>query len=127
MGNRTSIYEQDGDGPKWQSHSAACPACASILAVYGIVRAPQRPKNLLALGLTPRGLTREQAAEYVGVTPGTFDTWRGRRLLPPPMRSTQRWDIRALDRALDNLDQSGLLRAATPEAEDPYFAALKDL
>lgn len=54
-------------------------------------------------GITPRGLTREGAAEYCGIEPATFDDWRQRKLIPGPMPGTKRWDRKALDLALDRL------------------------
>lgn len=54
-------------------------------------------------GIVPRGLTREDAAEYCGVTAWTFDDWRRRNLIPDPMPGTKRWDRKALDLALDQL------------------------
>lgn len=54
-------------------------------------------------GITPRGLTREDAAAYCGVTPWTFDEWRRNELVPGPMPGTKRWDRKALDLALDRL------------------------
>lgn len=77
----------------------------------------------LPAGIIPRGLTREQAAEYVGVEPATFDKYRQRDLLPGPMRGTMRWDRRALDRAMDRL--SGLDEQSPARVEeDPYMAGL---
>lgn len=53
-----------------------------------------------------RCLTREQAAEYCGLTPDGFDDWRRRGLIPGPLDGTRRWDRKAIDIALDKL--SGL-------------------
>jgi hypothetical protein len=62
---------------------------------------------MLPPNLPPRGLTREQAAEYVGCeTVSAFSDWVRRGLVPGPMKGTQRWDRKALDAALDRL--SGL-------------------
>ncbi|MGI9506592.1 MAG: hypothetical protein ACR2RE_26420 [Geminicoccaceae bacterium] len=55
------------------------------------------------LGIVPRGLTREDAAEYCGVTAWTLDKYVQRNLLPGPMPGTKRWDRKALDIALDRL------------------------
>ncbi|MFH6783041.1 MULTISPECIES: hypothetical protein [Methylobacterium] len=66
----------------------------------------------LPIGMLPRGLTREQAAEYCGCeTVEAFDAWVRRKIVPPAMPGTRRWDRKAIDRALDRL--SGLL---APEA-----------
>ena len=51
--------------------------------------------------LQPRGLTREAAAAYCGLTPEGFDQWVKRGLVPGPIPGTQRWDRKAIDAALD--------------------------
>lgn len=57
----------------------------------------------------PAGLRRETAAEYVGISPGKFDDWVERGLMPPPKRQDGvvvwlRW---ALDEALAALPEQG--------------------
>lgn len=59
--------------------------------------------------LRPRLLTREEAAAYCKISVETFDDWRARGWLPPPLPGRHRWDIRAIDRMLDV--QSGLVEA----------------
>lgn len=50
----------------------------------------------------PRGLSKRQAAAYVGcVTLAAFDRWRALGIIPPPIPGTNRWDRKALDLALD--------------------------
>ena len=60
----------------------------------------------LPLGVMPRGLSRVQAAEYIGVSPTKFDELVGDGRMPKPKRVDARrlWDTRALDRAFDRLD-----------------------
>jgi hypothetical protein len=71
----------------------------------------------LPLGLTPRGLTREQAAEYCGCDSlAAFDDWVRRGIVPRAMAGTTRWDRRAIDRALDR--RSGLLETAEASFEE---------
>ncbi len=49
-----------------------------------------------AARLTPRGLTREQAALYCGCeTVEAFDSWVRRGIVPGPIRGTHRWDRKA--------------------------------
>ncbi|PJI55821.1 hypothetical protein CTI14_01610 [Methylobacterium radiotolerans] len=61
----------------------------------------------LPLGITPRGLSREQAAEYCGCeSVSTFDDWVRKGIVPRAMKGTSRWDRKAIDRALDR--HSGL-------------------
>lgn len=57
----------------------------------------------IRLGITPRGLTRDDSAEYCGIDPATFDNWRHSGKLPGPIPGTKRWDRKALDLALDRL------------------------
>jgi hypothetical protein len=47
----------------------------------------------------PRGLRREEAAAYVGVSPSKFDDWVKRRVMPGPKRQDACviWDRLALD------------------------------
>ena len=56
----------------------------------------------------PRGLCRDQAAEFVGLSAGAFTEQVKAGILPPPISFGRRkvWDVRALDTALDRL--SGL-------------------
>lgn len=65
----------------------------------------------LPLGITPRGLSREQAAEYCGCeSVSASDDWVRKGIVPRAMKGTSRWDRKAIDRALDRL--SGLLSDA---------------
>lgn len=68
---------------------------------------------------TPRCLTREQAAEYCGLTPEGFSAWQRQGIVPGPIPGTKRWDRKALDAALDRA--SGL-RHAEAEPENPWEA-----
>ncbi len=56
--------------------------------------------------LPRRGLRREEAAAYVGVSPSKFDAMMDEGDMPKPWRfgGCVVWDIRKLDRALDALD-----------------------
>lgn len=75
----------------------------------------------LPLGVTPRGLTREQAAEYCGCeTTGAFDTWVKRGIVPGPIPGTTRWDRKAIDHALDG--RSGLLSNDPSAIADRWLA-----
>lgn len=71
----------------------------------------------LPLGLTPRGLTREQAMEYCGCeTTSAFADWQRRGIVPGPMPGTTRWDRKKIDRYLDR--RSGLIDSADSSFED---------
>lgn len=70
--------------------------------------------------LSPRFLTREQAASYVGVGVGTFDAEVRAGTWPPAMRRGAKgaaltWDRRLLDLAADRL--GGLIEANAPGAD----------
>lgn len=60
---------------------------------------------------TRRGLSRVEAAAYIGVSPTTFDKMVQAGEMPGPKRVYARviWDVRALDLAFDDLpgDDSG--------------------
>ena len=71
---------------------------------------------MLPLGMLPRGLTREQAAEYCGCDSlAAFDDWVRRGIVPKAIPGTARWDRKAIDHALDR--RSGLLEAADSSFE----------
>jgi hypothetical protein len=52
-----------------------------------------------------RGLSREEASTYIGVSPGKFDQMLADGRMPVPKRIDGRkvWDIRDLDMAFDAL------------------------
>lgn len=52
-----------------------------------------------------RGLSRQEAAEYLGVSPTTFDAMRAAGQIEPPriIGSRKLWDIRDLDMAFEAL------------------------
>lgn len=57
----------------------------------------------------PRGLSRAEAARYVGVSPGTFDKLVSDGLMPTPKRVRTRliYDREALDLAFSALGDEG--------------------
>ena len=71
---------------------------------------------MLRLAHAPAGLSRCEAAAYVGVSPVAFDALVASGLLPPPLPLGIRrriWNVRALDLALDKL--AGIERSIQPE------------
>ncbi len=50
---------------------------------------------------TPRILSRQQAADYCGASPETFDDYRRRGIVPGPISGTNRWDCKLIDLWLD--------------------------
>jgi predicted DNA-binding transcriptional regulator AlpA len=64
-------------------------------------------QNALPPTLPPRLIGRDAAAAYVNVSPTTFDEMVRNRRMPRPKRLGGRrkaWDVRALDAAVDGLD-----------------------
>jgi predicted DNA-binding transcriptional regulator AlpA len=63
-------------------------------------------RALSAIRPTPRrGLSREEAAMYVGIGTSKFDEMVAKGSMPKPKRIDSRkvWDVRALDLAFDSL------------------------
>lgn len=62
---------------------------------------PRQPKNVLPQSLPPRGLSREEAAAYVGISPSLFDMLVKDGRMPAPKRINARsvWDRLQLDAA----------------------------
>ena len=74
--------------------------------------------------VSPRGLSRIEAAAYIGVSPGTFDKLVKDGLMPEPIpiRSRKVWDRLRLDSAFESL-------AADNDNEwddDPWELVAKD-
>ncbi len=73
----------------------------------------QAAQNIAPLKTLRRGLNREEAALYIGVSPSMFDFLVSEGKMPKPRRIPSRnpeakkhrvvWDVRALDRAFDEL------------------------
>jgi predicted DNA-binding transcriptional regulator AlpA len=53
--------------------------------------------------LEPRLVTRAEAAAYCGLSCQGFSRWVKNGRLPGPIAGTARWDLRAIDAALDSL------------------------
>jgi predicted DNA-binding transcriptional regulator AlpA len=64
-----------------------------------------KPERILPQSLLPRGLSREQAAAYVGISPSLFDTLVKDGRMPAPKRINSRtvWDRLQLDEAFTAL------------------------
>lgn len=69
----------------------------------------QRKYDALPINLPPRGLCREAAARYVGVSPTKFDELVQDGRMPKPKRIDGRnvWDRSALDFAFEALPGDG--------------------
>lgn len=62
-----------------------------------------------SIALPRRGLRREEAALYIGVSPTKFDAMVAAKQMPAPTRfgGCVVWDIRKLDAAFDDNDDGG--------------------
>jgi len=89
-----------------------------------------RRSSRLPSSLPPRGLSREQAAEYIGVSPSKFDQLVTRGGMPKPKHIDGRrvWDLLALDTAFAALpDEKGALpslRSANGD-DNPWDQAMR--
>ncbi len=85
-----------------------------------------RVSNLSSLPFWPRCLSRDQAAAYVGVSPGKFDQEVDAGVWPPGEQRGGRilWDRNLIDMAQDK--RSGImasfqaLPASSPVVDDPW-------
>jgi predicted DNA-binding transcriptional regulator AlpA len=72
-----------------------------------------KPRDVLPGSLSPRGLSRAEAAAYVGISPSLFDMMIKDGRMPGPKRINSRvvWDRIKLDLAFDALpdDDASLL------------------
>ncbi|MEX2650316.1 MAG: hypothetical protein WD673_15005 [Alphaproteobacteria bacterium] len=94
----------------------APPAAAEAESVVDTVKAWTRKMTKdrrLAMNFHPRGLNRDQAARYVGLSMTTFNRFVVEGLLPGPLHFGRRrvWDRRALDEALDRMSGLDAIRA----------------
>lgn len=73
-------------------------------------------ENILPTSLPPRGLSRVQAAAYIGVSPSLFDAMVKDKRMPPPLRVNSRvlWDRLQLDEAFAALSHSAA------DSDDPW-------
>ena len=83
--------------------------------------AAPRP-SVLPPSLAPRGLSRVQAAEYVGFSPSTFDAMVDEGTMPKPKRRGRRvvWDRLRLDEAFAALPSDDDAQVANPWDEDAH-------
>jgi hypothetical protein len=65
----------------------------------------RKSKNVLPHSLAPRGLSRAEAAAYIGISPSLFNTMIKEGKMPRPKRINSRavWDRLLLDLAFDAL------------------------
>lgn len=77
-------------------------------------------KTALPSGALPRGLSRVQSAEYVGVSPSLFDEMVSDKRMPPPKCINRRtvWDRLKLDEAFAALPDKESRNPWDEEEED---------
>ena len=71
----------------------------------GIISPKPGPRTRYEPKITPRGLSRTEAAMYIGVCPSKFDQLVKDGRMPKPIKIDGRvvWDIKELDDAFENL------------------------
>jgi len=83
-------------------HGAVCggDVLVAARAAFRPIRSPTSPR---------RGLNREEAAQYVGISPSKFDQLVADGRMPGPKLLDRRrvWDMRRLDQAFELLPGSG--------------------
>jgi predicted DNA-binding transcriptional regulator AlpA len=69
----------------------------------------RRRGDVLPISLPPRGVSREEAAAYIGISPSLFDELLKDGRMPAPKRINRRtvWDRRKVDEAFDALPDDG--------------------
>jgi hypothetical protein len=79
----------------------------------------ERRRDVLPVSLAPRGLSRAQAAVYVGVSPSLFDRLVRDKVMPDPIRFYRRlvWDRERLDRAFAALSDGPEPQQGRPDDE----------
>ena len=93
-------------------------------ATPAVAQSPSNERRLSAIRPIPRrGLSRTEAAIYVGVGETKFDELVATGRMPEPKRIDSRkvWDIFALDRAFDMLpdDKSGQIDRSWEDVDAP--------
>lgn len=85
---------------------------------------PKNRSDVLPLSLPPRGLSRVQAAAYIGVSPTLFDILvaDGRMPQPKSINARKVWDLRKLDLAFDALPEVKSNEKCDEEAGRWHFA-----
>lgn len=78
--------------------------------------------------LVARGLRREDAARYLGLSPTKFLRMVEDGRLPKPKRidGCVIWDSRLLEAAWDDLGMDDAGAVAQDEADDPYLAGVRN-
>jgi len=83
------------------------------------LQASQTSRRFGDYGFAPRGLRRQGAARYVGVSPTKFDEWVAQGLMPQPKQEggVVVWDRLELDAAFDLLPDRPATAKFNPYAD----------
>lgn len=77
------------------------------------------------LAYPPRGMTRDEAARYMGMSPRTFDKLVADRRMPPPKRidGLTLWDRISLDAAFADIptEKNGLQAIMEKSGKAPHI------
>jgi hypothetical protein len=73
-----------------------------------------RKRGAIEPAMSPRLVSREKAAAYCDLSVQAFSAWTKAGRLPPSLPGTARWDLRAIDHALDSLSGIRESREETP-------------
>jgi len=97
MANRLIVAPDRATASEYFMHSINVPGNRT-----NAIQPPRAPACAIPVA---RGLNREQAAAYIGVSTSTFDKMVADGRMPRPRKANTRtiWDRLALDRAFDRL------------------------
>lgn len=95
---------------------------AALVALGAVPGLDMKRAVLTEAGLEPRGLSREEAAAYIGVSATKFDELVGDGRMPRPKRIDARrvWDRREVDIAFTRLPTGASNDAAQADPEDEW-------
>lgn len=94
----------DPKSPSINAEIVLTQAATSLTAAAdALVRVGHAQERSHQLPSPKRGLTRNEAAHYIGVSPTTFDRLVQQKIMPKPIRAFARaiWDLKALDDAFE--------------------------
>lgn len=78
----------------------------------------QTDASSCSVAIAPRLLSRAQAAAYCGLSYSAFSNWVKSGRLPKPISGTARWDLNAINAALDQA--SGIIVESSLSAFDAW-------
>ena len=93
--------------------------CRPCLRFHGFGALSGRQNRHKGDHMHKRLLSREEAAHYCGTTPRRFTVWVERGLMPRRIPGTNRWDVRAVDAAIDRAGAAKAAPAAVGRDDGP--------